>query len=158
MPTKVSTEYQLITALIKCTNTIGAKETLLALETAADKTKIKIIQFCVKTVLAKLTLTLEDVQPYSYNDQRKVAIGLCVYFIVDVYGIGFNELDKLLPFNLKNRILRTYHSVIQCANKIKPKSDVEHIIVLHFNSLNELFVNHKNSLNKHEKSKAKTIG
>lgn len=152
MPAKktITLEYQLLTSLMNCANKIGAHNTMHILNEAVHKRRVEDINFCVQTILSKMTVEMEDLRRYNYNDNRKVAIGFCVYFLCEVYDLKISILDKYFPFKLKLRMLSNYKNIIAKAKIDNPKTDIEKIVATHYSILNKIFVNHKN-LVKNEK-------
>ena len=139
-------ELKLMSALMQCSKKIGTKHTLHLLTTVSKGIHV---DFCIHVIFDHMSIDrkyITEKLKSDRNDRKKIAIGFCIHFLHSIYNVPIIEMPEILPFNLGHRILIKYRDMIKNANIEKPKSQRDKVITEHYNKLEIIFLNHKNTL------------
>lgn len=150
MTEKATTDLRLIDELKNSIDCLGPDQVIKLLREARTNT--------VGVVFIKVTATMDIAFELLRNtdihysdphaaDQRKVALGLGIYFLKTQFECNtkyiIENMYSLLNISLKSRMLRNYCSLIKDAKLDKPKSSIEIMIAEYLPILKKTFEDYK---------------
>jgi hypothetical protein len=126
MKLNVSISSRIFDELITTLEVIGIDRTIKSLQEAKSNSLILEdinIEFIISSVSQTTGVSKERILNGSdRNDERKIAIALCVYFIKNEFFYSYGDMSKI--FNKDESTLSRYHSIIENKPE-KPKTDFD---------------------------------
>jgi len=126
--------------LLITVETIGVDKSIKALQEA--RSKLLILENSsidsIITYISQVTGVLKEriLHGTDRNDERKMAIALCVYFIKNQYDYSYSDLRKILCKD--ESALYRYHKMVENIPEV-PKTDFDKILKENFKKI-ELYI------------------
>jgi len=132
-------QINLLEEFTKTLRQLGPEATIHELRQAREKNIGNTIVFFVfETVCECMGMCVKDFDKTERDDNRKVAIALCAYFLIKEMGQTANIVAQSLPFfKLQKRAVNKYSKIIVDAKKVNPRSDIDKLISKHYNIIIE---------------------
>ena len=132
-----SVSSKIFDELFNTIGAIGVDNTLNYLKEAKLKfNEENDIEYIINTISSVTSVKKERIlYGVDRNDDRKIAISLCVFFLKKEYNYSFNDLEKILKKD-KSTVCK-YFSLVENATNTS-KSDLEKKISEHKKKINEI--------------------
>lgn len=124
---------------------LGVSNTIKVLEQALNKRYENKKAFHVFVLVTdKLGITIQQTQQVNLRtDKRKITIAFCVHFLSTYFEYTYEEINDNLKLGLSKETMYKHHNIIKNANIRSPKSDIDKLIVLHFEDLKTEILQYK---------------
>ncbi len=144
MNKQISISNQIFDELLTTVESIGVERTIKTLQEAKSNSLILKdlnVEFILNTV-SQITSVGKDriLNGKERTDERKIAIGLCVYFMKNEFGYSYSDLNKI--FKKDDSQLFRYSEMVK--NKpLKPKTDFDKTLDGYYKKINLLITEKK---------------
>jgi len=111
-------------------NALGLEQTISVLKSARqNKSCVDAIVSVALIICEVVDIKIETLGSNNLReDKRKIAIGLCIFFIKRYYKFSYEEISKVIQLNLKYSIMLRYHNMIKKSKKDNPKTEIDKMI------------------------------
>lgn len=142
-------ENTLISELNNSVECIGINKTIEVLKEGRHKVFKDIhMSYVYETINETLGITFDQLnEKHSRDDLRKVAMGMYFYFGCNVFGYKPGRVYSSFPVKGTHRIFQKYRRLVCKANTIKPRTEIDRLVVKHLAPLETHFTNYKKSNN-----------
>jgi hypothetical protein len=144
MKIKGSISNKIFDELMTTVEVIGIDRTIKTLQDAKANSLILEdlnIEFILKCVTQVTSVTKDRIlNGNDRNDERKIAIALCVYFIKKEFFYSYGDMSKI--FNKDESSLSRYNSLIE-NKQDKPKTDFDKNVENYYKKINLLITEKK---------------